>query len=155
MFSKVFSFKEYKNTDIQDRIINESQADDMYEILAGMDAYVTDYSSACFEAGFAHIPVFIYADDIEKYSSDRGSLFWDIRADNLENISLNKNIFKVLKATLPFAISTNNDELENQIIGFDEELYNKRLDAFHKDIGLVFNGNASCSLADKVEVKII
>ena len=149
------SFKEYKNTDIQDRIINESQADDMYEILAGMDAYVTDYSSACFEAGFAHIPVFIYADDIEKYSSDRGSLFWDIRADNLENISLNKNIFKVLKATLPFAISTNNDELENKIIGFDEELYNKRLDAFHKDIGLVFNGNASCSLADKVEVKII
>lgn len=35
----------------------------MYEILAGMGAYISDYSSACFEAGYAHIPVFLYADD--------------------------------------------------------------------------------------------
>ena len=32
------TFKEYRNSDVQDRIIDESQADDMYEILAGMDA---------------------------------------------------------------------------------------------------------------------
>lgn len=68
------TFKECKNPDVQDRIIDESQADDMYEILAGMDAYISDYSSACFEAGFAHIPVFLYADDIQKYANDRGAL---------------------------------------------------------------------------------
>ena len=68
------TFKGLEKSDISDRIIDESQADDMYEILAGMDAYITDYSSAIFEAGFAGIPAFVYADDIQKYAHDRGSL---------------------------------------------------------------------------------
>ncbi|MCR4833722.1 MAG: CDP-glycerol glycerophosphotransferase family protein, partial [Butyrivibrio sp.] len=72
------SFDDYHDEELKDRIINESQADDMYEILAGMDAYITDYSSACFEAGYAKIPVFIYADDIQKYANDRGSLMWNL-----------------------------------------------------------------------------
>ena len=62
----------------------------MYEILAAMDAYITDYSSACFEAGFAHIPVFIYADDIQKYAKDRGALMWNLASYPRERITNNK-----------------------------------------------------------------
>ena len=58
------AFKEYKNDRLNGKIIDESQADDMYEILAGMDAFVTDYSSAAFDASETDMPVFIYADDI-------------------------------------------------------------------------------------------
>ena len=41
-------------------MIDASKADDMYEILAAMDASLT------------HMPVFIYADDIEQYIKDGG-----------------------------------------------------------------------------------
>ena len=47
------TFQEYKNLDVKNRIIDESQAGDMYEIQAEMNAYISDYSSACFKAGFA------------------------------------------------------------------------------------------------------
>ena len=72
------SFNDYNNSEIEGRIINESQADDLYSIMAAMDAYITDYSSACFEAEFARMPVFIYADDIDQYRRDRGEIFWNI-----------------------------------------------------------------------------
>lgn len=36
----VLTFQEYKNPDVQNRIIDESQAGDMYEIQAGMGAYI-------------------------------------------------------------------------------------------------------------------
>ena len=64
-----FFFKQKTAYEIGVRLVgSEMCIRDRYEILAAMDAYITDYSSACFEAGFAHIPVFIYADDIEKLS---------------------------------------------------------------------------------------
>ena len=100
------TFEEYKNPDIQDRLINESKADDMYEILAGMDAYITDYSSACFEAGFAKIPTFIYADDIQKYANDRGALMWNIATELLDDVRNNKMVTSEFDLKFPFSIAT-------------------------------------------------
>lgn len=148
------AFKEYRNPDVQDRLINESQADDMYEILAGMDAYISDYSSACFEAGFAHIPVFLYADDIQKYANDRGALMWNLATDPRERIGNNKVMTPNFDVKLPFTLASDNDQLEKDIMGFDQKAYDKALDEFHEKIGLVFEGNASKKLAEKIE-KII
>lgn len=148
------TFKEYKNPDVQDRIIDESRADDMYEILAGMDAYISDYSSACFEAGFAHIPVFLYADDIQKYASDRGALMWNIATDPRDCIGNNKAMTPNFDVKMPFTLAGDNDQLERDIMEFDQEKYDRVLDEFHKEVGLVFEGNASEKLAEKI-VKII
>ena len=142
------SFKEYNNSDIQSRLIDESQADDMYEILAGMDAYITDYSSACFEAGFTRMPVFIYADDIKKYATDRGSLMWNIATDLLDHVTNNKNVMPDFDEVFPFSISEDNASLEKEILEFDEIKYWDRLDRFYQDVGLVFDGNGSKKVVD-------
>lgn len=145
------TFQEYKNPEIQDRIIDESQADDMYEILAGMDAYISDYSSACFEAGFAHIPVFLYADDIQKYAKDRGALMWNIATDPRERIGNNKIMTPNFDVKLPFSLASDNEELEKDIMEFDKAKYDKVLDEFHEKVGLVFDGKASEKLAKTIE----
>lgn len=145
------SCTEYHNSDIKDRLIDESQADDMYEILSAMDAYITDYSSAIFEAGFAAIPAFIYADDIQTYAVDRGSLMWSFMTDELNCVKNNKAMTPGIDTVLPFSVAVNNKELEKNIMEFDEEEYGRRLDKFHKDIGLVFDGKASSRIADKIE----
>ena len=144
------TFQEYKNPEIQDRIIDESQADDMYEILAGMDAYISDYSSACFEAGFAHIPVFLYADDIQKYAKDRGALMWNIATDPRERIGNNKVMTPNFDVKLPFSLANDNEELEKDIMEFDKAKYDKVLNEFHEKVELVFDGRASENLANKI-----
>lgn len=148
------TFQEYKDTKVQDRLIDESQADDMYEILAGMDAYITDYSSAIFEAGFAHIPSFIYADDIQKYNQARGNLMWNIASDPHDHVTNNKQMTPDMDVILPFPIASDNEELEQTIWEFDRQRYEERLDRFHRDIELVFNGNASQKIADEIEGRI-
>lgn len=147
------TFKEYKNDAIQDRIIDESQADDMYEILAGVDAYITDYSSACFEAGFAKMPVFLYADDVQKYAKDRGQLMWNMATDERNNISNNKDITPMFEETLPFTLAYNNEQLFDDIQKFDKEKYEIALEKFQSDIGLLFDGKASERLCDVIEQK--
>lgn len=146
-------FEEYKNPDIQDRLIDESKADDMYEILAGMDAYITDYSSACFEAAFARVPVFIYADDIQKYANDRGALMWNIVTDLLDNVRNNKIITPEFDLKFPFSIARNSDELEKNIDSFDRNSYQRELDELFTDMGLVFEGNAAKNIADTIEMR--
>ena len=144
------TFREYKNPDVQDRIIDESQADDMYEILAGMDTYITDYSSACFEAGFAHIPVFLYADDIQQYANDRGALMWNLATDPRDSIRNNKQITSSFDVELPFPLSSDNEQLEQDIMAFDRNAYDKKLDEFHEKMGLVFDGRASEKVTDEI-----
>ncbi|MGN0316413.1 MAG: CDP-glycerol glycerophosphotransferase family protein [Lachnospira sp.] len=144
------TFSEYRNDDLAGRIIDESQADDMYEILAGMDAYITDYSSACFEAGFAKMPVFIYADDINKYANDRGNLMWNIATDPLDDISNNKKMTPDFDVRFPFRVAENNDDLERIINDYNSDVYENKLNEFFTTIGLVFEGNASKRIGDSI-----
>lgn len=118
--------------------------------MAAMDAYITDYSSACFEAGFARIPVFIYADDIEKYSKDRGALMWNLASDPQDNIGNNKDITPNFDVRFPFGVASDNDELEKLILGFDNEKYCSKLDKLFDELGLVFEGNASEKVVDRL-----
>lgn len=144
------TFKAYKNERLQGRIIDESQADDMYEILAGMDAFVTDYSSAAFDASEADIPVFIYADDIEKYMNERGSLLWELEGISTNHIKNNRNIEPDIDTQLPFQIAKSNDELEDIIQGFDEEDYRNKLFDFWKAEGIVGKTDAAKCVVEKI-----
>ena len=137
------TFKGLEKSDISNRILDESQADDMYEILAGMDAYITDYSSALFEAGFAGIPSFVYADDIQKYAHDRGSLMWNLATDLKDHITNNKEVTPKFDLEFPFQIATDNEEMGKLIIDFDIYEYDRKLTEFKNHIRLIFDGKAS------------
>lgn len=142
-------FKGYQNSNIENRIIDLSTNDDMYEILAAMDIYITDYSSAVFEAGYAGIPAFIYADDIDKYKYTR-ELMWDFDTKNTKHILNNKKLTPKLELVFPFSVSQNNDELEKNITQFDLDEYLKQISEFKHKIGLIFDGKASSRLCEYI-----
>lgn len=113
------------------RIVDVSRVDDMYEILAGCDAFMTDYSSAAFDAAVMRIPVFLYADDYGTYEAERGRLLWDLRE-------------------LPFPLALEDEELEGRILGFDERLYLDKLDALFRETEMVEDGRAAGRVADAI-----
>lgn len=114
------------------RLIDVSQRPDMNELIAGVDAFLTDYSSAIFEASMIGIPGFIYADDLEDYVADRGELCFDMYE-------------------LPFPVALNHDELMDRIMQFDEEEYNMKTTAFMKEMGIFEDGKASERVADLID----
>lgn len=144
------TFSTYQDNLLAGKIVDASKEDDMYQVLAAMDAFVTDYSSAAFDASYCHMPVFIYADDIEKYTYDRGELLWEMSSMDKRVMRNNPNIEPDIDAVLPFPIATNNDELENIIIQFDEEKYFSEQKKLEEKIGLVFDGRASEKVAEKI-----
>lgn len=132
------------------KIVDVSNEDDMYEILVGMDALITDYSSCAMDAEMMHIPVFIYADDLGEYKSFRGDFVWEIDADSRGHVPLNREMFSKLDATLPFTIAKNNDELEYDILHFDENSYLADLEKYEKDVGLITDGHATERVVDEI-----
>lgn len=114
------------------RLIDVSQRPDMNEIIAGSDGFLTDYSSAIFEAAMAGQPGFIYADDLEEYITDRGDLMFDMDK-------------------LPFPVALDNDGLLKNITEFDEEKYRKKTEMFMKKAGVFEDGRASERVADLIE----
>ncbi len=148
------SEQEYQNQELKGRVIDVSRRDDMYEILAGMDVFVTDYSSAAMDAGYSHMPVFIYADDIDIYIKERGSMLWNLSTDPNIAVQNNQRITPEIMAELPYPIAQNNEELEKRILHFDEVRYLERAQRFEKAVQLVFDGRASERVADRILEKI-
>lgn len=128
-------------------IIDVSKADDMYEILSAMDAYITDYSSAAFDAGLCRMPVFLYADDIKTFSHDRGGLLWNLSERTNEKVSINENMTPGFHAVLPYPVAKNNDELETNILNFEFSKYENKLQKMEQELEILFDGNASTNTA--------
>ena len=133
------------------RIIDISEEDDMNENLAAVDVLVTDYSSVAMDASFMRIPVFLYADDIQKYIQDRGSILWDFSKVTDGIIKNSQEMIPGIDTELPYPVAQNNDELERNILEFQEDTYKKQMDKFVKDVELIFDGKASRRVADKIE----
>lgn len=132
------------------RIVDVSAEDDMYEILAAIDVFITDYSSAAFDAGLCRIPVFLYADDIKKFSQDRGGLLWNLSEDTSKDITINEILTPGYSAILPYPIAKDNDELEQCILNFDQYVYEDKIRKMEHDLGIVFDGNASVNTAKHI-----
>lgn len=103
---------------------------DMQELIALTDVAITDYSSWIYDFMLMRKPGFIYAVDLEKYNTERG-FYYPIE-------------------TTPFAISTNNDELVDSILSFDDEAYQSKLEAFLEEKGCVEDGHAAERAADLI-----
>lgn len=144
------SFDINGNDYLSERMIDDSHYDDMYELLAAVDAYITDYSSAAFEAATAGIPTFLYADDVTEYVRDRGNMMWDMDSEDRRHIANNREITPEIDTYLPFALARNNDELEQDISEFDMSAYLEEVDRFKRGIGMEEQDNASGRLADIV-----
>lgn len=114
-----------------EHMIDVSQADDMNEVLAATDVFITDYSSSAFDALNMYIPVFLYADDLQEYTAERGELMWDM--------------YK-----LPFSIAETNEQLRQNILQFAEETYQKAVRCFLNEHEVVEDGRASVRVADKI-----
>ena len=107
-----------------DKFVDVTKHQDMNELIAAADCFVTDYSSAIFEAMLLKIPCFIYADDLETYIKDRGDLMF-----NMEE--------------LPFPMAADNEELLWNITVLDMNEYQTVLDRFIRAQGITEDGQAS------------
>lgn len=114
------------------RLIDVSYMPDISRILGGCEMLITDYSSCAFDAAFAHIPVLLFADDVQDYIKSRGKFMWE-------------------KDDLPFDMAEDNETLFENVRNFDESRYNKNVDDFMAKHEVVEDGHASERVADVIE----
>ena len=104
-------------------LINATSYPDIQELLVASDAMITDYSSCIFDFLFTKKPGFIFAPDRKHYEMTRGLYF------PLEES--------------PFPVAEDNETLCKNIINFDNNLYQKRVEEFLKSRNVVDDGHAS------------
>lgn len=110
---------------------NASKYSIMQDLIIRSDILITDYSSCMFDFVTTGKPCFLYATDVEKYREERDYYF------ELED--------------LPFPLAENNEQLEKNILNFDEEIYQKKLNELFEQVGLCETGHASEKVADYIE----
>lgn len=113
-------------------MIDVSRAEDMNEVMAGCDVFITDYSSSAFDAINCCMPVFLYADDLETYEKERGKLMWDMKE-------------------LPFSIAKTNEELWENIRKYENEIYRDKVKEFLQEHGVLEDGKASERVVEILE----
>ncbi|MCM1212190.1 MAG: CDP-glycerol glycerophosphotransferase family protein [Blautia sp.] len=111
-----------------DTIINATGYSVMQELLMASDILISDYSSCILDFVTRGKVCFLYATDVKKYKSERDMYF---------------DIYK-----LPFPLAENNDELERNILGFQEEIYQKKLKQLFEQVNLYDKGNACKQVVD-------
>ena len=112
-------------------ILNVTDYPDMQELLVLTDILVTDYSSCIFDFMLSKKPAFIFATDIDKYNNTRG-------------------LYDKLTET-PFPVASDNEDLKNNILDFNNEKYEKEVIEFLKFKGCIDDGQASKRLVDFIE----
>lgn len=112
----------------RDGFIDVSLYSDSQELIAAVDAVVTDYSSIMFEPAFIKKPVFLFAPDREKYIDGERELL-------------------IPYDTLPFSTAITNEELVENILGFDKNEYETNVEMFLKKYDVCEDGHASTRAA--------
>lgn len=118
-----------------DRVINGSKYNEMNELLVASEILITDYSGCLFDGLHFKKKVFIFASDIEDYVRTNRMLYFDLR-------------------NLPSPLAVNNTELINNIMNFDDILYEDKRSRFVDKLGYYECNNASKLVADRI-LKII
>ena len=101
---------------------------DMQELLVSADVLISDYSSCMYDASFLKIPIFVYATDIDNYVNNERAFAYPIDK-------------------WPYPIAADNEELERNILTFDEQSYMLNTDRFLKDVGSYENADSSKTVA--------
>lgn len=114
--------------------VNVSSHGDMQELLCTADVLISDYSGCIWDFSLTRKPIFIYADDIDKYNKERGFYFsYD---------------------TWPYPIARNNDELSSEIKKFNKNDYEKKLEDYFNYIICFDKGNSCYEIFKYIEKNI-
>jgi CDP-glycerol glycerophosphotransferase len=119
------------NNDIRDATNYAS----IQELLIASDYVITDYSSLMFDCAFLHKPCVLYVPDYEEYLQKERGLYF-----RLED--------------LPFPRAYTCEELEEIILHFDRENYEKKVSEFLLKIGSYEDGNACKRIVSLIEKEL-
>lgn len=133
---RLHEFVEHNNSNLKSihNIISVNDYEDMQELIAASDVIITDYSSVIWDAAIAEKPCFIYATDLEKYREDRD--------------------FYTPIEKWPFALAQNNEELENNILKHNTEVYNLKIEEHLFDMGSYETGCCAKRVVEFMQKKI-
>ena len=106
------------------RLIDATDYFDMQELISITDAAITDYSSWIYDFVLTRRPGFLFATDIVSYTKKDRGFYYPIE-------------------TTPFLIAQNNEELEANILRFDDGVYADKVEKFLVDKGCVEDGHAA------------
>ena len=109
---------------LPDGVRDVTKYPDMNELLYISDVLISDYSSCMYDFSLQKKPCFVYASDIDYFDSSDRSLA----------IPVNE---------WPYPIAHSNDELEKNIIAFDEDDYIRNLNDHYEKVGGYDKGTAS------------
>lgn len=96
-------------------VLNATSYKETNELTAASELLITDYSSCMFDGLEAGKRVLIYASDVAEYMNERDLYF------KLEE--------------LPFPVAENNDGLIGNVLGFDDEAYERNTAEFKEQLG--------------------
>ena len=113
------------------RVVDVTNYPDMQELLRIADVLITDYSSCMWDFSLMKKPVFIYANDIDEYCTERN--------------------FYLPIQKWPFLVSTCNDELIDSIKCFDCCQYLRQVEQHHKLLGSTETGKATENVCEAIE----
>lgn len=114
-------------------IIDLSDYEDMQELLLAADVMINDFSSSMWDFMLTGRPSFLFAMDFEHY----------IKTTEVE----------IPVSEWPFSKSINNDELEKNILEFDEEKYREACKKYYCNLGGCETGNASKLVSEYIDEK--
>ena len=113
-----------------EHVVSATAYEDIQELLAVSDVLINDYSSTMFEFGLTGKPVFLICQDYREYTKERPLKF------SFEE--------------LPYPVAFSDEQLCDNIMAFDRQDYERKLDGFHKDVGLEDHGRGACIIADLI-----
>ena len=116
-----------------DKIINATSYSVMQELLVACDVLISDYSSCMFDFVTTKKPCFMYASDAAQYKDEHDFYF---------------DVYK-----LPFPLAENNDEMEQRVLGFEEDQYQTDLQAMFERVGLCEDGTACKQVVEWIKAK--
>lgn len=113
-------------------VINCSAYSDIQELMTCVDAGITDYSSWICEFLLTGKPGFLFATDINDYTTTERAFFYPLDS-------------------MPYPLATDKRQLIENILTFDEEKFAVDVVNFLNDKGSIDDGHAAERIVDKIE----
>lgn len=102
---------------------------DMQELLAAADVLITDYSGCMYDFSLMKKPVFLIGKDYDRYRKTERGMYRDI-------------------TDMPFPFARNEEQLRQNILTFDQDLYQEKLRQLWEELGSYDNGNAAAQVVE-------
>ncbi len=113
-------------------VVDSSSYRHAEELISAADLVITDYSSVMFEAAFIAKPVFLYATDRCEYVERERDLLLDYDK-------------------LPFPMAESDEQLQENILSFDEERYKQEVRVFLDELGSHEDGHSGERAAEFIK----